>query len=85
MKRYFNWFELLLIGVVSIISIFCGEAFAADGDITLAIIDMIAAICGIFSVVLCAKGKKSGFIFGLVNVVFYAIISLSVHTMAKLC
>lgn len=76
MKRYFNWFELLLIGVVSIISIFfCGEAFAAGGDITLAIIDMIAAICGIFSVVLCAKGKKSGFIFGLVNVVFYAIIS----------
>lgn len=77
MKTYFNWFELTLIGIVSLISIFfCGEAFTAGGDVVLAIIDLVAAICGIFSVVLCAKGKKSGFIFGLVNVVFYALISL---------
>ncbi len=76
MKTYFNWFELTLIGIVSLISLFfCGQAFAAGGDIMLVIIDLVTAICGIFSVVLCAKGKKSGFIFGLVNVIFYAVIS----------
>lgn len=75
MKRYFNWFEILLIGIVAVISIYFMCLWWQDGDYTLLIIDTIAAICGMFSVVLCAKGKKSGFIFGLINVVFYAIIS----------
>ena len=39
------------------------------------IIDSIAAICGIFCVVLCAKGKKSQYIWGLVNVIGYIIIA----------
>lgn len=77
MNRYFNWFERILIGIVSIISIYFLAIGWVGGDIPLLIIDTIAAICGIFSVVLCAKGKKSGFIFGLVNVIFYAIISFT--------
>ena len=39
------------------------------------IIDGIAAISGIFCVVLCAKGKKSQYIWGLLNVVGYVIIA----------
>lgn len=75
MKRYFNWFELTLIGTVTLISLYFLGTGLIGGDLTLLLLDTIAAICGILSVVLCAKGKKSGFIFGLVNVIFYAIIS----------
>lgn len=72
-----NWFELLLIGVVTAISgYYFGEA-AMAGDWMFALIDFIAAIAGIFSVVLCAKGKKSGFMFGLINVVGYSIIAFN--------
>ena len=39
------------------------------------IVDGIAAICGIFCVVLCAKGKKSQYIWGLINVIGYIIIA----------
>ena len=39
------------------------------------IIDGIAAISGIFCVVLCAKGKKSQYIWGLLNVFGYVIIA----------
>ena len=39
------------------------------------IIDGLAAICGIFCVVLCAKGKKSQYIWGLFNVIGYIIIA----------
>lgn len=77
MKKYFNWFEIFLIGIVSIISLYFLGIGWVEGDIPLLLMDTVAAICGIFSVVLCAKGKKSGFIFGLINVVFYAIISFT--------
>lgn len=77
MKRYFNWFELTLIGIVSLISLYFLGIGWTIGDPILLILDIVAAICGILSVVLCAKGKKSGFIFGLVNVIFYAIISFN--------
>ena len=39
------------------------------------IIDGVAAISGIFCVVLCAKGKKSQYIWGLLNVIGYIIIA----------
>ena len=39
------------------------------------IIDGVAAICGIFCVVLCAKGKKSQYIWGLLNIIGYIIIA----------
>jgi nicotinamide mononucleotide transporter len=39
------------------------------------VIDGIAAICGIFCVVLCAKGKKSQYIWGLFNIIGYIIIA----------
>lgn len=39
------------------------------------IINSIAAISGIFCVVLCAKGRKSQYIWGLLNIVGYVIIA----------
>ena len=39
------------------------------------IIDAIAAVSGIFCVVLCAKGKKSQYIWGVLNVIGYVIIA----------
>lgn len=39
------------------------------------IIDAIAAISGIFCVVLCAKGKKTQYIWGLINIIGYIIIA----------
>ena len=78
----FNPFELGLISVVTVISAyFFALALApvvSTGDIEsvgYAAIDLVAAFCGICSVVLCAKGKRSGFLFGLVNVAGYAFIS----------
>lgn len=72
-----NWFELALIGTVSIAAIYFFIAAIASGGWVLSLLDLVAAITGIFSVVLCAKGKKSGFIFGLVNVIAYSIIAFN--------
>ena len=78
----FNPFELAMIAVVAVISAyFFAVALApaiegADSEsIAYAAVDLVAAFCGICSVVLCAKGKRSGFLFGLVNVAGYAFIS----------
>ena len=78
----FNPFELVLIAVVVTISAYfftltLGPAVVVVDveSVAYAAIDLIAAFGGICSVVLCAKGKRSGFLFGLVNVAGYAIIS----------
>lgn len=50
---------------------------------------VIAALCGILFVVLCAKGKWQGFIFGLIHCLLYGIISwnngLIAEGFVKLC
>lgn len=75
----FNPFEAALILIVSVISAgFFIQAAAGDGGAEIvgyAALDLVAAFAGICSVVLCAKGKRSGFIFGLANVVCYAVVS----------
>ena len=38
-------------------------------------ISLLAAITGVWCVILTGKGKRSSFIFGLINVVFYAIVA----------
>lgn len=71
----FNYFELILIGIVTIISgIFLMQSYLC-GDYLISVVNFVAAVSGMLSVVLCAKGKKSGFIFGLINVVLYATVS----------
>ena len=78
----FNLFELGLISVVTAISAYFFALalvpVAGTGDIAAvgyAAIELVAAFCGICAVVLCAKGKRSGFLFGVVNVAGYAFIS----------
>ena len=72
-----NWFELTLIGTVFITALYFFIVAISGGGWALSLLDLVAAITGIFSVVLCAKGKKSGFIFGLVNVIAYSIIAFN--------
>ena len=77
-KKYnWNWFEITLIGIVTIISLYFFVGSVTPETIILPLIDLIAAFCGICSVVLCAKGKKSGFIFGMINVIGYSIIAFN--------
>ena len=78
----FNPFELGMIAVVVGVSAYFfalalgGAVIVVDAEsVAYAVIDLVAAFCGICSVVLCAKGKRSGFVFGLVNVAGYAFIS----------
>lgn len=78
----FNLFELGMISVVLAISasffvLALASTSAADGAsaIAYAAIELVGAFAGICSVVLCAKGKRSGFLFGLVNVAGYAFVS----------
>lgn len=67
----FEWFMLLsVIGFTIYFAIFDKEH-----RLIYLIIDSISAISGIFCVVLCAKGKKSQYIWGLLNVIGYVIIA----------
>lgn len=78
----FNLFEFGLIALVSAITLYFFALSVAptvrivEPEIVwYALVDVVAAFCGICSVVLCAKGKRSGFLFGLVNSAGYALIS----------
>lgn len=70
----FNWFEWGMI--IAVIGFTIYFSLISEGvSLLYLIIDGIAAISGIFCVVLCAKGKKSQYIWGLLNVVGYVIIA----------
>ena len=62
-----NWFEWLMTAGVTIASIFA----ITRGD-DQALLSSFAAITGIICVILCAKGKRSSYIWGFVNVIAYA-------------
>ena len=67
----FEWFMLLS---VIIFTIYFGVTNTVNSLFYL-IIDGMAAMSGIFCVVLCAKGKKEQYIWGLVNVIGYIIVA----------
>lgn len=70
----FNWFEWGMI--IAVIGFTIYFSLISEGvSLTYLIIDGIAAISGIFCVVLCAKGRKSQYIWGLLNVIGYVIIA----------
>lgn len=72
--RKFNWFEWSMI--LSVIGFTIYFSLISEGvSLLYLIIDAIAAISGIFCVVLCAKGKKSQYIWGVLNIVGYVIIA----------
>jgi len=68
---YFEWFMVLSVVVFTIYF----SIIDKENTILYLIIDGIAAISGILCVVLCAKGKKSQYIWGLLNVIGYVIIA----------
>ena len=74
LKRYmtgFQWFEVL--GIIAFTLYF---AFTNATDAWWYIlIDSLAAICGVFCVVLCAAGKKSQYYWGFVNIIAYIVIA----------
>ena len=70
----FNWFEWGM--VLAVIGFTLYFSIISEGvSLWYLIVDGIAAISGIFCVVLCAKGKKSQYIWGLFNVIGYVIIA----------
>ena len=70
----FNWFEWGMI--IAVIGFTIYFSIISEGvNLLYLIIDGIAAISGIFCVVLCAKGRKSQYIWGLLNVIGYVIIA----------
>ena len=70
----FNWFEwAMILSVVGFTLYF--SLINKEASMWYLIIDAIAAISGIFCVVLCAKGKKSQYIWGLLNILGYLVIA----------
>ena len=77
MKKFikqFNLFEWSMILAVILFTIYF-TLINTENTLLYLLIDGIAAISGIFCVVLCAKGKKSQYIWGLLNVIGYVVIS----------
>ncbi len=77
MKGMINKFNLFEWGMLlSVIGFTIYFSLISEGvSLWYLIIDAIAAISGIFCVVLCAKGKKSQYIWGFFNIVGYVIIA----------
>ena len=75
LKRYmtpFQWAEVL-----AIIAFTVYFALTNKQDTWWYIlIDSLAAVCGVFCVVLCAGGKKSQYYWGFVNIIAYIVIAL---------
>ncbi len=72
--KRFNVIEWLMILTVIIFTLVFSITDKENSIIYL-LINSIAAISGIFCVVLCAKGKKSQYIWGLFNIIGYVIIA----------
>ena len=72
--KKFTLFEWFMVLSVIIFTIYFALTNITNTLLYL-IIDSVAAISGIFCVVLCAKGKKSQYIWGLLNVIGYIIIA----------
>ena len=68
---YFEW--MMIISVIGFTIYF--SVIDTTNTILYLIVDAIAAISGILCVVLCAKGKKSQYIWGLLNIIGYVIIA----------
>ena len=77
MKKLLNKFNLFEWGMIlAVIGFTIYFSLISEGvNLWYLVIDGIAAISGIFCVVLCAKGKKSQYIWGLFNVIGYVIIA----------
>ena len=72
-KNYFNgwkWFEFLWLGLFTAIIIGLSIYWKDNW------MGIVASLTGIWCVVLVAKGRTSNYYFGIVNVIFYALVAL---------
>lgn len=67
----FEWFMVLSVIIFTVYF----ALINTTNTVLYLIIDAVAAISGILCVVLCAKGKKSQYIWGLINVIGYIVIA----------
>lgn len=74
MIKEFSIFELSMILAVIVFTIYFSIINTVN-TLGYIIIDGISAIAGIICVVLCAKGKKTQYVFGLFNVIGYIVIA----------
>jgi len=72
--KKFTLFEWFMVLSVIIFTVYFALTNTTNTVLYL-IIDSVAAISGILCVVLCAKGKKSQYIWGLINVIGYIVIA----------
>ena len=72
--KKFSFFEWCMILAVTFFTIYFASINKED-SLTYLFIDAVAAISGIFCVVLCAKGKRSQYIWGLFNILGYIIVA----------
>jgi len=77
MKQFLKKFSVFEWGMIISVILFTIYFSIIDKTNTIwyLLIDGLSAICGIFCVVLCAKGKKSQYIWGLFNVIGYIVIA----------
>lgn len=63
----FEWFMISGVALSALMSIYRGDPAA--------VLSSTAAITGIVCVVLCAKGRRSQYVWGLINVLLYAVLA----------
>lgn len=73
--KQFNLIEWIMIASVIFFTVYF-TIIDKENTLLYLAIDAVAAISGILCVVLCAKGKKSQYIWGLANVICYVVIAL---------
>lgn len=75
--KVFNYKSITLLDIILIAGITVSSIVSSILDGEADVIGIIAAVSGVFCVVLSAKGSISNYIFGLVNISLYAWISFS--------
>ena len=69
----FSWFERALI--IAMIGIGVYFFIVSDAEWWYRALDLIVSVCGVISVVLCAKGKISQYYWGIINVSGYVVLA----------
>lgn len=70
----FTWFEWTMIAVMVLACVLYGIFNPFKDTLLCLILNIVSSISGVICVILCAKGKLSTYIWGVVNVVAYIVI-----------
>ena len=75
LKRYMTPFQWAEVGAMIAFTAYFAVTNKTDAWWYI-LIDSLAAVCGVFCVVLCAGGKKSQYYWGFVNIIAYIVIAM---------